>query len=147
MSCKSGQKKTSSNSFNLSSISGVLKLVLAAFSLPNKPVTKLPPALIIAGGKLRPGLSVDAIAARIISRQSEAGLLVGDVFGDGPNGNEAMELIRIEEIVNALHTEAVVNVAIAPGVQVNTIGVGNLGAPVVSQGMTTSIASGDGIIR
>jgi hypothetical protein len=135
------------SSDNLNSVSSVLKIILAAFNGPIKPIAPLPPPLIITGGVLRPGLSTDAIAARIISRQSEAGLIAGNVFGDGPNGNEAMDLIRIEEIVNALQTEAVVNVAIAPGVQVTTIGVGNLGAPVLSQGATTTIASGNGIIR
>jgi hypothetical protein len=36
---------------------------------------------------------------------------------------------------------------IAPGIGVTTIGVGNLGAPVVSNGITTTIASGYGVIR
>jgi hypothetical protein len=38
-------------------------------------------------------------------------------------------------------------VAIAPGVQVTTTGVGNLGGPIISQGATTNIASGGGVIR
>jgi hypothetical protein len=74
-------------------------------------------------------------------------LIVGDVFADGPNKSEAMELIRIEEIINAIQTEAKIEIAIAPGVGVQAIGVGNLGAPVVVQGFTTTIASGVGVIR
>ena len=132
---------------NFGSLSSVLKIILSVFSIPEEPVSALPPPLIIAGGKLRPGLSAKAIAARIISRQSESGRQVGDVFTDGPNVEETMEVIRVEEIINALLTESVVNVAISPGISVSTVGVGNLGAPVVSQGYTTSIASGDGIIR
>ncbi len=149
MSCKNTNKKTpkADNGFNLSSISGVLNLILSAFSLPEDPVSALPPPLIMTGAKLRPGLSASAIAARIISRQSQAGLQVGDVFADGPNTSEAMEVIRIEEMINALHTEAVVNVVIPPGTAVSTTGVGNLGAPVISQGATTAMAIGDGIIR
>jgi hypothetical protein len=58
-----------------------------------------------------------------------------------------MELIRIEEIINAVLTEAKVDVVIPPGISVMTIGVGNLGAPVVSQGATTTMGIGDGIIR
>jgi hypothetical protein len=73
--------------------------------------------------------------------------LVGDVFADGPNVEEAMELIRIKKIVNALLNEAKVDVVIPPGIQVITVGIGNLGAPVVSQGATTTLAIGDGIIR
>ena len=149
MSCKNTNKKTqkANAGFNLSSISGVLNLILAAFLIPDEPIAPLPPPLIMVGAKLRPGLSSSAIAARIISRQSEAGRQVGDVFSDGPNVEEAMEVIRIEEIINAIHTEAVVNVVIPPGVAVTTVGVGNLGAPVVTQGATTSMGVGDGIIR
>ena len=141
------QKKEPSSGFNLSSISGVLNVILAAFSIPDEPVQPLPPPLIMTGSNIRPGLSAQAITARIISRQSEAGRQVGDVFTDGPNVEEAMELIRVEEIINAILTEAVVNVVIPPGTQVTTIGVGNLGAPVVSQGATTGMAVGNGIVR
>ena len=74
-------------------------------------------------------------------------MVVGDVFADGPNTSEAMELIRIEEIVNALLTEAKIEIVIPPGIGVTTVGVGNLGLPVISQGTTTSPAVGSGVIR
>lgn len=133
--------------FDISTLSGVLKIILTAFSIPEEPVTPLPPPLIMVGSQLRPGISAQAIAARIISRQSQSGRQVGDVFADGPNNEETMELIRIEEIVDALLNEAVVNVVIPPGVSVATVGVGNLGAPVVAQGFTTTMGIGNGIIR
>jgi hypothetical protein len=137
----------SSSKFNLNSITGVLNLILTAFSIPDEPIAPLPPPLIMVGAKLRVGLSAQAIAARVISRQSEAGRQVGDVFADGPNVEEAMEVIRIEEIINSLLTEAVVNVVIPPGISVSTVGVGNLGGAVISQGATTNMGIGDGIIR
>ena len=142
-----GVKSTKSGNFNLSSISGVLNIILTAFSIPDEPIAPLPPPLIMVGAKLRVGLSAQAIAARVISRQSEAGRQVGDVFADGPNVEEAMEVIRIVEIINSLLTEAVVNVVIPPGISVSTVGVGNFGAPVISQGATTNMGIGDGIIR
>lgn len=132
---------------NIGNMASIINIIIAAFNIPKKPVTPLPPPLIIAGAKLRPGLTSTSIAARIISRQSEAGLIVGDVFNDGPNTAEAMEVIRIEEIINAILTEAKIDVVIPPGVGVQTVGVGNLGAPVISQGITTTPAIGDGIIR
>ena len=147
MSSNNTQKKTSqTNGFDLSNISGVLNTILSAFSIAQEPAQSLPPPLILTGSKLRPGLSANKIASRIISRQTEAGLPVGDVFADGPNTSEAMEVIRVEEIVNALLTEAKVTVAIQPGIQVITVGVGNLGAPVISQGATTNVVNSDGII-
>lgn len=135
------------DNFDISKISGVLNLILSAFSIPEEPVAPLPPPLVMIGAKFRPGVSASSIASRIISRQSEAGRQVGDIFADGPNNEETMELIRIEEIINAVLTESVVNVVIPPGIAVTTIGVGNLGAPVISQGVTTTMAIGDGIIR
>ena len=141
------KKSVNSGGNSLSSISGVLNIILTAFALPEEPIAPLPPVLILVGGKLRPGLSSTTIAARIIARQSEAGLPVGDVFADGPNTSESMLVIIIEEIINALQTEAVVNVVLPPGISVTTVGTGNLGAPVVSQGATTTMGIGNGIIR
>jgi hypothetical protein len=97
------------SNFNLTSIYGVLNMILSAFKLPETPVEPLPPPLIMVGSNLRPGVSSKQIASRIISRQSEAGLVVGDVFADGPNTSEAMLAIQCEEIINAILTESVVN--------------------------------------
>jgi hypothetical protein len=135
------------NSFDLSSISGVLNMILSAFKLPETPVEPLPPPLVMVGAPLRPGVSSKQIASRIISRQSESGLPVGDVFADGPNTSEAMLAIQCEEIINALLNESVVNVVIPPGVGVTAVGIGNLGAPVLVQGVTTTMGIGNGIIR
>ena len=144
---KNKQSETTTENMSMGSISSILNIINAAFSIPKQPVTPLPPPLLLVGANLRPGVTSSEVASRIISRQSEAGLVVGDVFGDGPNTAEAMELIRIEEIMNSLLTEAKIEVVIPPGVSVTTIGVGNLGAPVVSQGVTTNIAVGNGVIR
>ena len=147
MSDANTNKKSGSSEFNINSISGVLNVILTAFSVPEEPVTPLPPPLILVGAKLRTGLSASVIAARIIARQSESCRQVGDIFADGPNVEEAMEVIRVEEIVNAILTEAKVEVVIPPGVGVTTIGIGNLGAPVLTQGATTTTGIGDGVIR
>jgi hypothetical protein len=135
------------SNFNLTSIYGVLNMILSAFKLPETPVEPLPPPLIMVGSNLRPGLSSKQIASRIISRQSEAGLVVGDVFADGPNTSEAMLAIQCEEIINAILTESVANVVIPPGVGIMGVGIGNLGAPVLIQGVTTTMGIGNGIIR
>jgi hypothetical protein len=141
------KSETTSNSIDFGSISSIIGLILAAFAIPNVPLTPLPPPLLAVGSNLRPGLSTSDIASRIISRQSEAGLVVGDVFEDGDNTAEKMELIRIEEIINAIQTEAKIEIAILPGVGIAGVGFGNLGAPVFIQGVTTAIASGKGVIR
>ena len=141
------KSETTSDSNQLGSINSVINIILSAFKIPKKPVLPLPPPLLLIGGVLRPGMTASEITSRIISRQTEAGLVVGDVFGDGPNTAEAMELIRIQEILDSLMNEAKIEIVIPPGIGVKTIGVGNLGAPVVSDGITTTIASGYGVIR
>jgi hypothetical protein len=142
----SDSKPIPSSGFNLSSINGVLNIILSAFSIPQIPVEPLPPPLIMIGAKLRPGISAQSIAAEIISKQSNSGRVVGDVFADGPNSEEAMEVIRIQGIIDAILNEAKVDVVIQPGIAVYTVGASPLG-PVVSQGYTTAMGIGDGIIR
>lgn len=138
---------TKETNFDLSSIYGVLNMILTAFKLPDPPVEPLPPPLVMLGAPLRPGVSGKEIASRIISRQSEAGLPVGDVFADGPNASEALLAIQSEEIINALLNESVVNVVIPPGVGVVGFGVTSGGQQVVIQGLTTTMGIGNGIIR
>jgi len=133
---------------NVSSISSVLSILSTVFKLQSTPVTSIPPPLLMVGAKLRPGLSARNIASRIISRQSEAGAPYGDIFSEDGNISEAMETIRIQEIINAILTESKVEITLPPGaVQTTSLGVGNYGAPVTSTGMNINIVSGDGIIR
>lgn len=133
---------------DVSSISNVLQILSAAFKLQSTPATPMPPPLLMIGANLRPGLSARNIASRIISRQSEAGAPAGDIFSEDNNISEAMETIRVQEIVNAILTESKVEITLKPGsIQTTSLGVGNYGAPVSSTGMNTNIVSGDGIIR
>lgn len=129
------------------SIKNIIKTINAAFKIPKKPLTPLPPPLILVGANLRTGLSITDIASRIISRQSESGAPVGDIFSENGNISELMEVIRIEEIINALILESKIEIVIPPGVPITSVGLGNLGAPIVSNGATTGIASGQGVIR
>lgn len=133
------------NSF--SSLGNIIKMIKGAFNAPKEPLIPLPPQLLLIGSNQRPGLSPRELASRIISRQSDAGAPVGDIFSQNGNISELMELIRIEEIINALQLHSKIEVVIPPGVQVTTVGVGNLGGPVISQGATTNIAIGTGVIR
>lgn len=145
--CK-GAKKGQNQGLNLSALSTVLGILASAFKLQSTPATPIPPPLIMVGAKLRPGLSPRNVASRIISRQSEAGAPAGDIFSEDNNISEAMETIRIQEIVNAIQTEAKVEIALAPAsIQTTSTGVGNYGAPVISQGFNTNIVSADGIVR
>ena len=146
MSCKNENKVNKNNDFNFSALSNILSLLSAAFNIGVSAPATLPPPLILASGKVKGGLSARNIAARIISRRSEAGLPSGDIYPDSPNTDEIMERIRAEEMILALQTEAVVQTAIQPGQTVNGTGVGNLGGPIAVQGATMTIGTGTGVI-
>tara|TARA_R110000772_G_scaffold253648_1_gene369380 strand:- start:255 stop:707 length:453 start_codon:yes stop_codon:yes gene_type:complete len=142
-----GSSNTGNDGGSSSSMSNVLKVLNAAFSIPNKPVESLPPQLVMVGAKLRPGLSARDIASKVISRQSEAGAPVGDIFSENANIMETMTVILVEEIVSALQLDAKIEIVVPPGVQVITTGLGNMGGPVISQGATTNMGVGEGVIR
>ena len=57
-----------------------------------------------------------------------------------------MEVIRVEEITNAILTKMKIEGAMAPGVPVTATG-GNAGGPIVVQGLTTNSAKIVGIAR
>lgn len=146
MSCKNTNKKTKSSGFDLNSISGILNTLLAVFSMPEEPHQPLPPQLILTGAKLRPGLSADQMTADELAARQAAGIVTGDVFADGPNREDLAVKIKNDINVDHYTTKAVVDISVPAGQQVSVVGVGNMGAPVVSQGATTNIIAAQGII-
>lgn len=141
------QSEFSTDNVNFNSISSVLNLIIGAFKITKTPLSPLPPPLLLTGGQLRPGVTASEVASRIIARQSESGAPVGDVYNDGENIAQKMELIRIQEIIDALLNESKIEVIIPPGIPVQTLGVAVPGGTVISYGITTSFASGWGVLR
>lgn len=129
---------------NIESIIGAFTKVLSLSSLGGPP--SIPTPIIFVGVPQRTGLSPTKIASRIIARKSEAGLPVGALPSGGISPDEIMERIRIEEIVNALQTQAVITVAIPPGITLQAAGISGAG-PVSVVGMTINFAKGYGVIQ
>lgn len=129
---------------NLGSIATIIAVIQSAFKLKFNPKTPPPPPLIYVGGKMRQGMSASQIASRIISRQQEAGAPVGTLPNGGDNVAEKMEKIRLEETINAILTEAKIDVVIPPGIPITAVG-GGIGMVTV-QGATTNFAVGTGVI-
>ena len=127
------------------SLKDIIKVFLGLFVPTVTMDSVIPPPLILTGGKLKPGLSPRNIAARIISRQESAGAPMGPLPDGSNNVSEQMEIIRTEEIINAIITEAKIDVVIPPGISVTGVGVG-VGV-VTIEGATTMYASGSGVIR
>lgn len=146
--CKTTQKNGPVVKGGLNSISKVLKLLLGAFNLVQKPAQTIPPFLLLAGAELRPGMSGRDLAANVISRmESDAGIPMGDIFGDGPNAISSAMLIQAQEQVSHIQTKAKVTSIIKPGsVQITAVG-GNAGGPIVVQGSNVSLTQNSGILQ
>jgi hypothetical protein len=146
--CKTTQKSGPSVKGGLNSISQVLKLLLGAFNLVQKPAQTIPPFLLLAGAELRPGMSGRDLAANVISRmESDAGIPMGDIFGDGPNAISSAMLIQAQEQISHIQTKAKVTSVIKPGsVQITAVG-GNAGGPIVVQGSNVSLTQNSGILQ
>ena len=129
---------------SVQSIIGGFDKILKLTSIGGPP--PIPTPLILVGVPQRPGLSPTKIASRIIARKSEAGLPVGVLPSSGVAPDEIMERIRIEEIISALQQDAVITIAIPPGITLTAAGIGPSG-PVSVFGSTIYFAKGYGVIQ
>ena len=130
----------------MANISDILSVITGLLTNLRSPAPPIPPPTILLSSPLRPGLSAKLIASKIIARQSEAGVPAGVLPSGNDNLAELMEVIRVEEIINAILNDARIDVAIPFGIPVETMG-SNAGGPVPSLGVTTGIGTGTGIIR
>ncbi len=143
---RSSQKSTTSNG-SVSSMSSILKIILSVFSIMKQPADTLPPPLIFIGAKLRPGLSARDMAARVISRFSESDAVNGEIFQEGNNVMTALEVIRMEEVVNAIQTEMKISSTIDPGAMIINASGANGGGPVTVVGTNINITESAGVAQ
>lgn len=129
---------------NIDSIIEGFDKILSLSSVGSPPPVPVP--LILVGVPQRTGLSPTKIASRIIARKSEAGLPVGVLPSGSISPDEIMERIRIEEIVNALQQEAIITVAIPPGITLTAAGISPTG-PVSVYGSTIIYSKGYAVIQ
>ena len=95
------------------SIQKISEWVEKAISKCRTPLTVIPSIVLVCSAVQRPGLSAKSIAANIIRRQSEAGAPVGRAKDGSQSISEAMEVIRVEEIVKAIKMDARIDAATA----------------------------------
>jgi len=143
---RSSQKSTTSNG-GVSSMSSILKILLSAFSMMKQPADTLPPPLVFIGAKMRPGLSARDMASRVISRFSESDAISGEIFQEGNNVMTALEVIRMEEVVNAIQTEMKISSTIDPGAMIINASGANGGGPVTVVGTNINITESGGVAQ
>jgi hypothetical protein len=144
--CKS-DKKAGVVTESRSSIGNILQIIQSVFSLMKQPADTIPPPLLFIGAKMRPGLSARDMAARVISRFSESDAVGAEIFQEGNNVMTALEVIRMEEIVNAIQTEAKVTTIIDPGAIIINASGANAGGPVTVVGTNINIPSAQGVVQ
>ena len=111
------------------------------------PATSVPAPILAMGAISRCGVSPMLVASNIVARQSEAGAPYGPMADGSKNVSEAMERIRVEEIMKALKFDGRVEIAIPPGsVSIVATG-GNGGGPVTVTGANVNFIKGYGLIQ
>lgn len=131
----------------MSNIQKIVNTITKAINNVRTPLTPLSPVITLTNAQLRPGLSAKVIASNIIKRQTEAGAPLGDNIDGSRNISEAMEVIRIEEILNALHFDGKIEITIPMG-SIKCYGQGmSAVGPVVVEVTNIEPISGEGIIR
>lgn len=126
------------------SIAAICGLVIGAIASARIPATILPSPLLYTGSLCKPGISPMLVASKIISRQSEAGAPYGPMADGSANIAEAMEVIRVEEIIKAIHDDGQIQISIPPGSIMITGGGTNAGGPVPITGTNTNFVTGVG---
>ena len=86
-----------------------------------------------------------AIASRIIRRQAEAGAPVGPAADGTSNIAEAMEVIRVQELIYAIKMEMRVQIGVPiGGIRIMSTGA-NAGGAIVTNGFNIEPVKGDGV--
>ena len=101
--------KSPNEEVDLTSISRLLDVLLSAFTMLQTPAKRIPPALMLVGSRLRPGMSWRNAASRAIANfEAETGVSMGDVYSDGPNVNAA----KFKHTFKEMHAEISQNILI-----------------------------------
>lgn len=127
-------------------IEGIIKGLETLIESVKSPFPPFPSALLAITTPFRSGLSAKSIASEIITNQTKAGAPFGPMPDGSKNIAEAMEVIRIESIVKALHEDSKIQITIPPGgIEVVTYGT-NEGGPMVARGTNILPVYGTGVI-
>lgn len=130
----------------MSSILDICETVTNLIDSVRMPATILPSSLVYSGNLAKPGISPMMVASKIISRQSEAGAPYGPNADGSSNVAEAMEKIRVEEIINAIRDDGQIQISIPPGA-IQFTGTGaNAGGPVNVVGTNINFIPGVGML-
>lgn len=137
-------KQMNPNQVDFKNPNSILKSLLNLFKLSSNTSLGSVPSQIVLASQCG-GFNASEIAAKIIKRQADAGIPVGPLPSGEISPDEIMERIRVEEMVEAISTKLVMNVAIEPGTIIQGTG-GNAGGPVQVAGTVVGTAKGKAVV-
>ena len=131
---------------NFSKSKEVVKGLLALFKIPSIPAPPVSKRTAVSA-VLRSGLSASDMASEIISRQKDAGALIGPNDDGSENIAEAMEVVRCQVIIEHIMKNCRVTVTSLPGQQITASGVTPPGGgPVTTVGTVLSTGTAYGVL-
>jgi hypothetical protein len=138
--CKSNEKSVDLKGTDLTQLTQILDLVTSVFNSVRKPATKIPPALIMIGAKLKPGMSPRNLAADTLTMlESDLGIPMNDDATHGQRNNVAAAFVATSKTtIEHIQDNASVQGAIAPASINVTVTGANAGGPLVAQGTNTT---------
>lgn len=123
----------------------ILRALKNLFKISNSIPASIVPATALLGARCG-DFNASEVASKIIQRQAEAGIPVGPLPSGKISPDEIMEKIRVEEMVEAISTKLVMQVAIEPGTALQATGVAGPGIPVQTAGTIVGIAKGKAVV-
>lgn len=136
--------KETSGKVDFKNSNSILKSLLKLFKITPPNGTTVISANALLGASCG-GFNSSEIAAKIIKRQADAGIPVGPLPSGEISPDEIMERIRVEEMVEAISTKMVMQVAIQPGTALQATGTSPVG-PVVTAGTVIGTARGKAMV-
>lgn len=138
--CKSDEKSPDLKGTDLTQLTQILDLIMGVFNSVRKPATRIPPALLMVGAKLKPGMSPRNLAAETLTMlESDLGIPMNNDATHGQRNNVAAAFVATSKTtIEHIQDNASVQGAIAPASINVTVTGANAGGPLVAQGTNTT---------
>lgn len=120
--------------------------ITETFNRVRKPVTSVPPALLLCEAQNRPGLSAMALSSAVIARLAAEGYETGVNPDGSENLNNKFIYILCDELIKEIKSNAVIEATIPIGsISITGVG-GNAGGPVTIEGYNDKLTSVKGLM-
>ena len=132
---------------DLTNIETLIKYLNGILDAGNSRPPNIPSPLILVGAENKTALSPREITKDIMTKSQKIGIPIGPLPDGTDSIMEKMVYTIVETVVEHIIKHGKVTVVIPPGVPVTVTGLAGGVLPVVGQGVTSTYATGKGIIQ